>query len=83
MAAVPLVGLFEGDFVLQLIAVQDTDSMEQVAQALAVHVVNRRVAPRNAPMRVVHNGTMLDPDATVAEAGLQPTDYIEVVWADE
>lgn len=82
MAILPLVGLFDGDFVLQLFVVEDTDSMDQVAQKLAEHAVNRRVAPCDASMRVVHNGKTLDANTTVSEAGIGPMDYVEVVWAN-
>lgn len=81
MAPVPLVGLFEGDFVLQLFVVDEGDDMAQVADKLALHAVNRRVAPRAAAMQVVHKGRTLPPRATVTDAGIGPMDYVQVKWA--
>lgn len=83
MALVPLTAAFRGDFVVQLVPVEDTDTMEVVAQKVAVHAVDLRVAPRNAPMQVVFNEKILQPGETVGSAGIGPMDFVEVRYADE
>jgi toluene monooxygenase system protein B len=49
-------GIFHGDFVALLIAVEDGDTMTEVAKKVAYHVVGKRVAPQNRPMQVSLNG---------------------------
>ncbi|WP_199699158.1 toluene-4-monooxygenase system B family protein [Oleomonas cavernae] len=48
MALFPLSSNFEGDFVIQVVVVDDGATMDEVAAACAVHSVNRRVAPGRA-----------------------------------
>ena len=78
MALVPLQTVFSGDFVVQLVAVDDGDTMDIVAQKVAHHVVGRRLPPRDAPMRVRFRGEVVPPDMTVARAGIGPMEVIEV-----
>jgi toluene monooxygenase system protein B len=83
MALFPLTSNFEEDFVLQLLAVDTENSMDEVAAAAAHHSVNRRVAPRPGHiMRVRRQGSSEPfPRAMkVAEAGLRPMECIEIVW---
>lgn len=82
MAMVPLTAAFRGDFVLQLVPVEDTDTMEQVADKVAAHAVELRVAPKESPMEVVFNGEALASDVTVTDAGIGLMDFIEVRFAD-
>ena len=44
MALFPITGRFVGDFVPHLVAVDTDDTMDQVAEKVAVHSVGRRVA---------------------------------------
>jgi len=74
---VPLVGVFEGDFVAQLFVVEESDAMVDVAAKMAAHAVNLRVAPRENPLEVVKDNQVLDDRMTVREAGIQPMD---VIW---
>lgn len=83
MALVPLTAAFRQDFVVQLVPVEDTDTMDIVAQKVAAHAVDLRVAPKNAPMRVVFNEKILQPEDTVASAGFGPMDFVEVRYVDE
>jgi toluene monooxygenase system protein B len=82
MALVPLTGAFRGDFVVQLVPVEDTDTMNVVAEKVAAHAVGLRVAPRDAPMVVLHNGEAVADDTTVTEAGIGPMDFVEVRYAE-
>lgn len=83
MAVVPLVSNFEGDFVLQLVPVEDSDTMAAVAEKAAVHSVGRRVAAqpgRTLRVRLQGASDPFPPTATVAEVGLAPMDCIEVFF---
>jgi len=82
MSAFPLHAAFEKDFLVQLIVVDVNDSMDQVAEKVAYHCVNRRVKPHDGIMRVRrHQGTELLPrNMTIAESGLKPTEVIDVVY---
>jgi toluene monooxygenase system protein B len=83
MALFPLTSNFEEDFVLQLLAVDTENSMDEVAAAAAHHSVGRRVAARpGQTMRVRRQGSAepFPRDLTVAGSGLRPMECIEVVW---
>ncbi len=81
MALFPVQGIFDGDFVVLLVPVDTDDPMTVVAEKIAHHVVGRRVAAQDRPMRVRRQGEFLADDATVAESGLSPLDVLEVVYA--
>lgn len=78
MALFPVQAFFEGDFVVLLVPVDDGDPMTAVAEKVAYHVVDRRVAAQDRPMQVQHNGTVLADDATVVTAGVGPMDVLRV-----
>lgn len=82
MAMFPLTANFQEDFVLQLIAVDTDNDMDQVAAAAAGHSVGRRVKPRPGTLRVRRQDqTEALPRAmTVAQSGLRPMECIEVFW---
>lgn len=75
---VPLVGVFEGDFVAQLFVVDETDKMPQVAEKLAQHAVGLRVAPENQGLEVIKEGKPIPSGLTVVEAGIAPMDVVTV-----
>ena len=81
MALFPVQGIFDGDFVVLLVPVDTDDPMTVVAEKIAHHVVGRRVAAQDKPMRVRRQGEFLANDVTVAESGLAPLDVLEVVYA--
>jgi toluene monooxygenase system protein B len=81
MALFPVQGIFDGDFVVLLVAVDTDDPMTVVAEKIAHHVVGRRVAAQDKPMRIRRQGEFLDGDITVAEVNLAPLDVLEVVYA--
>lgn len=83
MALFPLASNFEGDFVLQLIAVDSENTMDEVAAAAAVHSVGRRVRARPGQiLRVRRQGAAdaLPRTMKVSESGLKPTETVEIVW---
>lgn len=80
MALLPLTALFEGDVLELLIPVDDGDTVEAVSAAIAHHVVGRRVARRNAPIRLRHNGNVLDPHAGIGVSGVGPLEHVEAFY---
>jgi toluene monooxygenase system protein B len=80
MAFLPLQAAFRGDFVALFVPVDDQDTMDVVAQKVAHHVINRRLPPQDAPMRVQYHDQVLLPDQTVAQAGLLPMSFVQVFY---
>lgn len=83
MSAVPLVVNFEGDFVLQLVGVDSAFTMDEVADAAALHSVGRRVRPRSEGVLRVRrqdDEKPLERSKTVAQAGLEPMETVVVYW---
>lgn len=80
MALLPLTALFEGDVLELLIPVDDADTVEAVGVAIAHHVVGHRVDKRDAPIRLRHNGKVLDPQTGIAAAGVRPLDHVEAFY---
>lgn len=83
MALFPLTSNFEGDFVLQLVAVDSENTMDEVAAAAAVHSVGRRVRARpDCILRIRRQGadSFLPRTMKVSESGLKPTETIEIIW---
>ncbi len=85
MAQFPISSNFEGDFVIQLVAVDDGASMDEVAVACAEHSVNRRVAPRPGKIMRVRrhsNGEVFPREMKLKDAGLLPTETVDVIFTD-
>jgi toluene monooxygenase system protein B len=82
MALLPLTALFDGDVLELLIPVDDSDTVDAVAHQVADHVVGRRVAQREAPIRLRHNGQVLAPDTVIGTSGVGPLDHVEVYFDD-
>jgi toluene monooxygenase system protein B len=80
MAAVALQAVFRKDFVTLLVLVDDEDTMDVVAQKVAHHVIQRRLPPQDAPMRVQYNNRVLAPEQTVSQAGILPMSFVEVFY---
>lgn len=87
MAAFPIHSNFQGDFVLVLVSVDDTDTMDQVAEKCAYHSVNKRVPPppANKVLRVRrHEDQMLFPRTMkINESKLRATETVDIVFLDE
>ncbi len=74
---VPLYGFLRGDSLGLVVLVHDHQRVREVAAAL-----QSAAAPRVAPAAsgaVYFDGRRLDPDATVAEAGLAALDRVDVI----
>ena len=74
---VPLYGFLKGDTLGLVVLVHDHQSLRELAAALMT-AASVRVAPA-AAADVYHRGRLLDPDLTVAEAGLRPLERVDVV----
>lgn len=81
MAALPVQAAVRGDFVVLLVLVDTEDTMDQVAEKVAHHVINRRLPPQDGRPRVRYEGRDLPPDMTVAQAGIGPMKFVEVYYA--
>ena len=81
MAPFPVQGIVEGDFVVVLALVDDTDPMTVVADKIAHHGIGVRVARQDRPLKVRRSGELLADDATLAAVGAAPLDVLEVVYA--
>lgn len=85
MALFPIHSNFEKDFVIQLVPVDTEDTMDQVAEKCAYHSINRRVVPvPDKVMRVRRHedGKIFPRDMRVADAGLRPTETLDIVFMD-
>lgn len=82
MAMLPVQGMVLGDFVINLVPIESSDTMDKVAQAIAHHSVNRRVAQQDKPLRIRFKGEVLPLDATPESAGVGLLDYLEAFYAE-
>jgi hypothetical protein len=83
VALFPITGRFVGDFVPHLVAVDTDDTMDQVAEKVAVHSVGRRVA-RPADFRgyeVLFNGELLAPGDTLGSV-MAEHEVLPLQWFD-
>jgi hypothetical protein len=87
MALFPIYGLFKGDFVPHLVAVDTDDTMDQVAEKIAVHSVGRRIPadPTAKGYSVSVHDREVDGAAPLHEilalTGLKPLEWVTVHWA--
>ncbi|MYM57545.1 toluene-4-monooxygenase system B family protein [Thalassovita mangrovi] len=82
MAMIPLMAAFRGDFLTQLVPVDDGDDMAAVAAKVAHHAVGLRVPERQAPMAVWFNDEQLPADMAFADSGIGVMDYIEAGYVE-
>jgi toluene monooxygenase system protein B len=80
MALFPVQGIVEGDFVVVLVPVDDTDPMTTVAEKIAHHGIGKRVLPQERPLKVRYQGVVLDDASTIVDAGCAPMDVLEVIY---
>lgn len=83
MTTIPLTAGFQGDFVVILVTVEDTDTIDTVAQKVAHHVIGKRLPAKQAPMKVKYNEQVLTSSLTVAQANIQPRDFVEVFYDEQ
>lgn len=86
MALFPIYGVFSGDFVPHLVAVDTDDLMQQVAEKIAVHTVGRRVPdrPGDKGYRIQIGEQLVSANKplsqVIAETGLKPLEWVTVQW---
>jgi toluene monooxygenase system protein B len=80
---VPINALFGTDFVTLLVVVLTTDTMDDVSKKVAANVVGKRIAPRDAEMAVYFRDEIVPRDRTVAEAGIEPMQFVFVDYVDD
>jgi len=80
MTLVPLYGFLEGDTVGLLILVHDHETVQDFALRLRA-AASVRVAPRPR-MDVFHKGRLLQPDSTIAQAGLTALERVDAVFKE-
>lgn len=83
MAPFPITGRFVGDFVPHLVAVDTDDTMDQLAEKVAVHSVGRRIPRPAGPAGydVLLHGRVLEPSTPLAEV-LAEHDVLPLQWFD-
>ena len=86
MATFPVISNFQYDFVLQLVAVDTDNSMDEVAAAAAHHSVGRRVAAQ--PGKVIRvrrqGGEAFYPrQAKLGETDIKPMEALEFIFCDD
>lgn len=77
----PVVAHFRGDFLYNLVLVEDTDTVSEVARKCAEHSVGRRVPAQDGPLRVEYEGAFLDDSLTASAAGIAPMEEVIVSYA--
>lgn len=80
MTAMPVVAHFRGDFLYNLVLIDDQETVAEVAEHCAAHSVGRRVAPEDRPMQVEHAGRVLDNSLSAADAGIAPMEEVIVSY---
>ncbi len=85
MALFPIISNFERDFVLLLVPVDTSNTMDEVAAAAAHHSIGRRVAPQPGKViRVRRQGAaeFLPRDKRLSETDIKPMEALEFIFAD-
>lgn len=78
--AIPLYGFLEGDTLGLLVLAEENETVLDVTRKLQ-DAAGLRVA-RKDKVEFVYNGKAINPDLTVAQAGLQELDRFDVTWTD-
>jgi Toluene-4-monooxygenase system protein B (TmoB) len=87
MALFPIYGYFEGDFVPHLVAIDTDNSVAEVAEAVAIHAVGRRIRrdPTATGYETLVKGRVVPADRrfgdVLSEYSLAPLDFVTVRFA--
>ncbi len=74
----PVNAKFGGDFVTQLVLGMSNMTVDELAQAVASHVIGKRLPAEDLPMQVTYEGKVLDGSTLVSESGIVPVTNIYV-----
>ncbi len=77
---VPLYGFLKGDVMGLMVLIHDHERVVDIGARL-MEAASIRIAPK-ARAQIYVNGRLLDPDLTIAEAGLRGLDRVDVVGVD-
>jgi hypothetical protein len=75
---IPLYGFLEGDTLGLIVLADEDETIQQLAQKLR-DAANLRVAG-NKEFHLIYQSKAIDPELTVAQAGLQALDRFDVIW---
>jgi hypothetical protein len=78
---IPLYGFLEGDTLGLLVLGEEGETVLELARKLQ-DAASIRVT-RSDKISFVYNGKAMDPELTVAQAGLQALDRFDVIWRSE
>jgi toluene monooxygenase system protein B len=80
MAPLPITATFAGDIVTLAVLADDQDTAAQVADKIAFHVVGKRVAARNAQVKLRLGGQVLDPDQVFGTYAADSLPHVEAFF---
>jgi hypothetical protein len=78
---IPLYGFLEGDTLGLLVLGEEGETVLELSRKLQ-DAASIRVT-RSHKISFVYNGKTIDPELTVAQAGLQALDRFDVIWRSE
>lgn len=78
---IPLNAVFADDFLEILVPVMSSNTIAELAGAVAHHVEGIRVPAEDRPKVVFHRGQIVPDHLTVDEAGIAPLDHVRVDYA--
>ncbi|MDB6160942.1 MAG: Toluene-4-monooxygenase system [Gammaproteobacteria bacterium] len=77
----PIYGRFLGDFTAHLVAVDNEDTIGEVAAKIAVHSIRRRLPAEPAgSYEVSIDGRVIPAEVRVSHLSLRPLHWIDVRW---
>jgi hypothetical protein len=79
--SIPFYGFLEGDTLGLLVLGEESETVLELARKLQ-DAASLRVI-HNDKVSFVYNGKTIDPELTVAQAGLQALDRFDVIWRSE
>jgi hypothetical protein len=77
----PIYGRFIGDFATHLVAVDNEDTIGEVATKIAAHSIRRRLpAESGGSYEVLIDGRLIPAEVRVSHLSLRPLHWIDVRW---
>jgi hypothetical protein len=81
MVMLPIYGRFVGDFTAHLVAVDNEDTIGEVAAKIAAHSIRRRLpAESMGSYEVLIDGRVIPAEFRVSHLSLRPLHWIDVRW---
>jgi hypothetical protein len=76
----PIYGRFVGDFTAHLVAVDNEDTIGEVAAKIAEHSIRRRLPAESGSYEVLIDGRVVPAESRVSHLSLRPLHWIDVRW---